>query len=71
VTVSGGRIGLVAALTTAGLAASSGEAKRKIGEGAVRVNDAAITDASHEILLDAPETKLSLGRKKHAILISA
>jgi len=35
------------------------------------VNDAAITDASHEILLDAPETKLSLGRKKHAILVSA
>ncbi|CAN5301382.1 tyrosine--tRNA ligase [soil metagenome] len=71
VTVTGGRIGLVAALTAAGLAASSGEAKRKIGEGAVRVNDAAITDAQHEILLDGPETKLSLGKKKHAILIPA
>jgi tyrosyl-tRNA synthetase len=69
--VTGGRIGLVAALTAAGLAASSGEAKRKIGEGAVRVNDAAITDAGHEILLDAAETKLSLGRKRHAILVPA
>jgi tyrosyl-tRNA synthetase len=71
VPVSGGKIGLVAALTAAGLATSSGEAKRKIGEGAVRVNDTAITDASHEITLDGSETKLSLGKKKHAILIPA
>ncbi len=71
VSVPGGRISLVAALTTSGLAASGGEAKRKIGEGAVRVNDSAITDASHEIILTEPETKLSLGKKKHAILIPA
>lgn len=70
ITVEGGRIGLVAALTAAGFAASNGEARRKIGEGAVRVNDQAITDAQAEIVLNAPETKLSLGKKKHAILVS-
>ncbi|MCE7798219.1 tyrosine--tRNA ligase [Sphingobium sufflavum] len=71
VPVEGGRIGLVAALVAAGLTASGGEAKRKIGEGAVRVNDTAITDAAHEIRLTGAETKLSLGKKRHAILISA
>lgn len=69
--VEGGKITLVAALIAAGLTASGGEAKRKIGEGAVRLNDSAITDASHEITLTEPETKLSLGKKKHAILIPA
>ncbi|HEX7873540.1 MAG TPA: tyrosine--tRNA ligase [Sphingobium sp.] len=69
--VADGRIALTAALTAAGLTASNGEAKRKIGEGAVRVNDVAITDPGHEIVLDGPETKLSLGKKKHAILVPA
>jgi tyrosyl-tRNA synthetase len=68
--VTGDRIGLVAALTTAGLAASGGEAKRKIAEGAVRVDDVAITDPGYEIMLASAETKLSLGKKKHAILVS-
>ncbi|MFT3968672.1 MAG: tyrosine--tRNA ligase, partial [Sphingobium sp.] len=71
VPVAGGRIALTAALTAAGLTASNGEAKRKIGEGAVRVNDVAVTDIGHEIVLDAPETKLSLGKKRHAILTPA
>ncbi|MET0365417.1 MAG: tyrosine--tRNA ligase [Sphingobium sp.] len=71
IAVPDGRIALTAALTAAGLTASNGEAKRKIGEGAVRVNDVAITDATHEIVLDGPETKLSLGKKKHAILVPA
>ncbi|HEX7852353.1 MAG TPA: tyrosine--tRNA ligase [Sphingobium sp.] len=71
VPVPGGKIALTAALTAAGLTASNGEAKRKIGEGAVRINDVAITDAGYEIVLDSPETKLSLGKKKHAILIPA
>jgi tyrosyl-tRNA synthetase len=71
VPVPGGKIALTAALTAAGLTASNGEAKRKIGEGAVRINDVAVTDLGHEIVLDAPETKLSLGKKKHAILTPA
>lgn len=69
ISVAGGRIALTAALTAAGLTASNGEAKRKIGEGAVRIDDMAVTDIGHEIILAAPETKLSLGKKKHAILI--
>jgi tyrosyl-tRNA synthetase len=67
--VAGGRIGLVAALTASGLAASNGEARRKIGEGAVRVNDAVVTDPQQDIILGGAEAKLSLGKKRHAILV--
>ena len=60
---------LVAALTAIGFAASGGEAKRKIAEGAVRLDDAPVSDAGFVLLL-APggESKLSLGKKKHGIL---
>jgi tyrosyl-tRNA synthetase len=68
VAVPGGRIGLIGALTASGLAASGGEAKRKIAEGAVRINDEAITDPQHEIVLSG-DAKLSLGKKRHAILV--
>jgi tyrosyl-tRNA synthetase len=71
VPVPGGKISLVAALNAAGLTVSNGEARRKIGEGAVRINDTAITDVQHEITLTGPETKISLGKKRHAILIPA
>ena len=52
------------ALTAIGFTASNGEAKRKIAEGAVRLDDALISDPS------APATpgKLSLGKKKHGLL---
>ena len=60
---------LVAALTAIGFAASGGEAKRKIAEGAVRLDDAPVSDAGFVLLL-APggESKLSLGKMKHGIL---
>jgi tyrosyl-tRNA synthetase len=64
-----GTIGLVAALTQSGLAASGGEAKRKIAEGAVRVDDVAITDPAHLVQLGAADVKLSLGKKKHALIV--
>jgi tyrosyl-tRNA synthetase len=54
---------LVDALVATGLAASKGEARRKIGEGAVRIDGVAVTDAAASI--DAPG-RLSLGRKRHA-----
>ena len=64
-----GQIGIVPALTTLGLAASNGEARRKIAEGAVRLNGVAITYPSFAITLEEGEPlKLSLGKKKHAIL---
>ncbi len=51
-----------------GFAASNGEARRKIGEGAVRLNDLAITDPSFEIVLEDVPVKISLGKKRHGIL---
>jgi tyrosyl-tRNA synthetase len=64
-----GQIGIVVALTALGFAASNGEARRKIAEGAVRLNGVTISDPSFAILLEEGEPlKLSLGKKKHAIL---
>jgi tyrosyl-tRNA synthetase len=68
VLVAGGSIGLVAALTQAGLAASNGEARRKIAEGAVRLDDQPVLDATHEVLIGETPIKLSLGKKRHALL---
>jgi tyrosyl-tRNA synthetase len=63
---------LNAALELTGLAASRGEAKRKILEGAVRVNDLVVNDASALVqnsdLQDGGVIKLSLGKKRHALL---
>ena len=62
-------IRVAAALTELGFTASNKEAKRKLAEGAVRVDDRVLTDPA-EILLpeDGSEARLSLGRKKHAVL---
>lgn len=58
-----------AALTQLGFAASGGEAKRKLAEGAVRLDGDVLTDPGHEIrLAPGTEARLSLGKKKHAIL---
>jgi tyrosyl-tRNA synthetase len=62
-------IRLGAACTALGFAASNGEAKRKIAEGAVRLDDEALTDPAFLIELASGATrKLSLGKKKHGIL---
>ena len=67
--IDGGRIGIVAALTVLGFAASNGEARRKIAEGAVRLNDLAILDPAFEIVLEDVPVKLSLGKKRHGLLL--
>jgi tyrosyl-tRNA synthetase len=60
---------LATALTELGFTASNGEAKRKIAEGAVRLDDVAMSDPALLITVAPGSTaKLSLGRKKHAIL---
>jgi tyrosyl-tRNA synthetase len=65
-------IRLGAACTAVGFTASNGEAKRKIAEGAVRIGDAPVTDPAHLIqLAPGEERKLSLGRKRHAVLRGA
>jgi tyrosyl-tRNA synthetase len=62
---------LAAALTRAGLTESNGEAKRHIKAGAVRVNDAPVSDENAGLstadLVDGA-IKLSVGKKKHALV---
>ena len=63
----GMRIG--AALTELGFTASNGEAKRKLAEGAVKLDGETIVDPGYLVELpEGAEAKLSLGKKKHAIL---
>jgi tyrosyl-tRNA synthetase len=70
--VSGEGIRLGAALTGLGFTASGGEAKRKIAEGAVRIDDTPVNDPGYLIqVAPGAERKLSLGRKRHAILRGA
>jgi tyrosyl-tRNA synthetase len=67
-----GGIRLGAACTEIGFTASNGEAKRKIAEGAVRLDDEPVTDPGFLIELAAgEERKLSLGKKRHGVLRSA
>ncbi|HLV08377.1 MAG TPA: tyrosine--tRNA ligase [Croceibacterium sp.] len=62
-------IRLGAACTAVGFTASNGEAKRKIAEGAVRIDDEPMNDPAFLVTVPAgEERKLSLGRKRHAIL---
>ena len=63
----GKRIG--ALLTEIGFTASNKEAKRKIAEGAVKLDDVTIGDPGHLVeVADGKELKLSLGKKKHGII---
>jgi len=67
--VTDGRIGIVAALTVLGFCASNGEARRKIAEGAVRLNDLAVKDERYEIEIEpGASVKISLGKKRHGLL---
>ena len=63
----GMRVG--AALSELGFVASGGEAKRKLAEGAVRLDGEVVVDPGQLIqLIGDREARLSLGKKKHAIL---
>ena len=63
----GMRIGAV--LTVIGFTASNGEAKRKIAEGAVKLDGEAVTDPAQLVLPgEGQEMRLSLGKKKHGVL---
>ncbi|WP_066556327.1 tyrosine--tRNA ligase [Croceicoccus bisphenolivorans] len=60
---------VVSALTALGFTKSNGEAKRKVAEGAVKLDEAAVTDPAMQITLaTGSNAKLSLGKKKHGIL---
>jgi len=56
------------ALTAIGFTASNGEAKRKIAEGAVRLDDQPVSDPALTIDVSDNPVKLSLGKKKHGLL---
>jgi tyrosyl-tRNA synthetase len=62
--LSGGMT-IAQALTAIGFTASNGEAKRKIAEGAVRLNDQPVNDGG----MAATAGKISLGKKKHGLLV--
>lgn len=60
---------LPAALTAIGFTQSNGEAKRKITEGAVKLDGEPVTDPATMVTVAAgQEVKLSLGKKRHGIL---
>ena len=65
-------LGLLTALVQAGLCASTSDARRQIKGGAVRVNDAAVSDEKLVLttahLTGEGVVKLSLGKKKHVLL---
>ena len=65
-------IGVLTAFVRAGLVASTGEARRQIKGGGLKVNDATVADERATITRDALQAggvvKLSLGRKKHVLL---
>jgi tyrosyl-tRNA synthetase len=67
---TGQAISVLEALTGLGFCASNSEAKRKIAEGAVRINDQVVSDASLIIQVPNNPVKVSLGKKKHGLLIS-
>ena len=64
-----GEISLLAALTGLGFCTSNGEAKRKIAEGAVRIDDQPISDPAMSIRVNDDPVKISLGKKKHGLLV--
>ena len=61
---TGDGLTILAALTGLGFCASNGEAKRKLAEGAVRLDDAVVTDPAMVVT----QGKLSLGKKRHGLL---
>jgi tyrosyl-tRNA synthetase len=65
--VAVGAIGVVEALVGLGFVASNGEARRKIAEGAVRVDGEAVREATASIDVASP-VRLSLGKKRHGML---
>ena len=65
----GDGISILAALTGLGFCASNGEAKRKIAEGAVRLDDVTVNDPGLMLVGGDQPLKLSLGRKRHGLLV--
>jgi tyrosyl-tRNA synthetase len=65
-------LGVLTASVLAGFVKSTGEARRQIKGGGIKVNDVAATDERHVLTLadltDEGVIKLSLGKKRHALI---
>jgi len=60
---------IAAVLTELGFTASGGEAKRKLAEGAVKLEGEIITDPAHLVVpAEGAQLRLSLGKKRHALV---
>jgi tyrosyl-tRNA synthetase len=59
-------ISIIQANTALGFAASNKEVKRKIDEGAIRVNDEKVSDYAFVV---KPGDKVSFGQKKHGLIV--
>ncbi|MCL9999283.1 MAG: tyrosine--tRNA ligase [Erythrobacter sp.] len=60
---------LAALLTELGLTASGGEAKRKLAEGAVKLEGETVSDPAQLVVPDEGQAlRLSLGKKRHALV---
>jgi tyrosyl-tRNA synthetase len=67
---TGATISVLEALTGLGFCSSNSEAKRKIAEGAVKIDDQIVDDPSFVIQVPNNPVKVSLGKKKHGLLIN-
>jgi tyrosyl-tRNA synthetase len=65
----GDGLNIAQALTSLGFTPSNKEARRKIAEGAVRLDDAPVSDPGLIVAVADSPVKISLGRKKHGILV--
>ena len=65
--VPDGAIGIVEALVGLGFVTSNGEARRKLAEGAVRVDGEPVREPTTSLAVTSP-VRLSLGKKRHGML---
>ncbi len=66
--LAGDGVGLLAALTEAGLSKSNGEARRLVRQGGVKVNDEAVTDEGRALTaadVQDGRIRLQVGKKRH------
>jgi tyrosyl-tRNA synthetase len=69
ITIGGEETGVTEALVALGFCSSKGEAKRKIAEGAVKLDGEVVRDHDFAIGLSDAPVKISLGKKRHGLLV--
>ena len=65
----GDGMNIIQALTAIGFTPSNKEAKRKVAEGAVRLDDVTVNDPGLMLVARDEPLKLSLGKKRHGLLV--